>query len=549
MPAKEKYKIEDAIALYRQYNGVLEPVAAKLNVDPSGLRRRLIGAGVHKPKSGVTTEVDEAEVLSGGTQRGRSTKRKPLPKEGEVKRYIVTSCQNNTKIHKKFWNNILEFAKLAKAEILVSRFSYNKSRWGSKSVKPGTEPTRDDVGDLWYAPEITDYICDDRVQLAPDLIFCGESNILPTVKNPLQGKQSYCGDKSTIFGHTQISMESVANLGRTKFMYSTGSCSQMNYVQKNAGIQAEFDHVFGFLIVEVDDKKNWWVRQVSAKSDGSFSDIMSGKPITIKDGKAEPCSVDVCSWGDIHVAQGNPNVIHNIFGKGGVIDKLKPKYQMMHDIFDSFARNPHNRNNPHEQFARFVNRQDSVADELTEVGAFLEIANRKFCQTVVVNSNHDFMLERWLASEDYRYDAVNAVCFLTLQKAMYEAIARKDDKFQLFEYAVKYYGKEFKGVDKVKFLAQDKSFKVNDIELSLHGHQGPNGARGNSRNLANLGTKATIGHSHSANITRGVYTAGVFGKLKMGYNKGPSSWSHSFVLQFGSGKRQVITRRNGKWWA
>ena len=549
MPAKEKYKIEDAIALYRQYNGVLEPVAAKLNVDPSGLRRRLIGAGVHKPKSGVTIEVDEAEVLSGGTQRGRSTKRKPLPKEGEVKRYIVTSCQNNTKIHKKFWNNILEFAKLAKAEILVSRFSYNKSRWGSKSVKPGTEPTRDDVGDLWYAPEITDYICDDRVQLAPDLIFCGESNILPTVKNPLQGKQSYCGDKSTIFGHTQISMESVANLGRTKFMYSTGSCSQMNYVQKNAGIQAEFDHVFGFLIVEVDDKKDWWVRQVSAKSDGSFSDIMSGKPITIKDGKAEPCSVDVCSWGDIHVAQGNPDVMHNIFGKGGVIDKLKPKYQMMHDIYDAFARNPHNRNNPHEQFTRYITKKDKVATELKEVGAFLEIAHRDFCQTVIVDSNHDDMLKRWLATEDYRVDHPNAICFLKLQTAIYENIEKGNKDFNIFEYAVKTHAKDFNAVSKVKFLKPDKSFKVNNIELSLHGHRSGNGSRGNSRSLANLGTKATIGHSHSANIVRGVYQGGVFGNLDMGYNKGPSSWSASFVLQFASGKRQIITERAGKWWA
>lgn len=547
--AKPTYSIEEATALYEQCNGNLEMVASMLKVNSAGVRRRLMQAGVHKPKTGASTEIDETKLVSGGSAKVRKTLRRPYPRKGKVKRYLITSCQNNTDIHKKFWENLLVFAKHIDAEIMVARFSYNKTRWGNKSVKPGTEPTKDDISDLWYAPEISGYECDDRVQLAPKLIFCGEANTLPTNKYPLSGQQAYCGDNSTIFPHSQIAMESVASLNETKFMYSTGTCSLMNYVQKNAGIRAEFDHVFGCLIVEVDDKKNWFVRQISAKNDGSFSDIVGGKPTKVADGKVTSCKVDVCSWGDIHVKQGDKEVFSEVFDRNGVIDALKPRYQLMHDIFDSFARNPHNRNNPHEHFDRYITNNDKVAEELKGVGDFLKLSHRNFCQTVIIDSNHDDMLKRWLATEDYRNDPPNAVCFLRLQTALYEAIERQDKSFNIFEYAVKSYSKNSKALSNTKFLKQDASFKVNDIELSLHGHRGANGARGNSKNLANIGTKATIGHSHSANITRGIYQAGVFGKLQMNYNRGPSSWSHSFVLQFDSGKRQIITRRGRKWWA
>jgi hypothetical protein len=34
----------------------------------------------------------------------------------------------------------------------------------------------------------------------------------------------------------------------------------------------------------------------------------------------------------------------------------------------------------------------------------------------------------------------------------------------------------------------------------------------------------------------------------MGYNKGPSSWSHSHVITYPNGKRSIITlQKNGNW--
>ena len=85
------------------------------------------------------------------------------------------------------------------------------------------------------------------------------------------------------------------------------------------------------------------------------------------------------------------------------------------------------------------------------------------------------------------------------------------------------------------------------IQHGLHGHLGPNGARGNPKNLRVIG-KANTAHTHAAGIVEGVYTAGVFGELDMSYNKGPSSWSHSFILTYPNGKRTIVTFKDGRAW-
>ena len=81
----------------------------------------------------------------------------------------------------------------------------------------------------------------------------------------------------------------------------------------------------------------------------------------------------------------------------------------------------------------------------------------------------------------------------------------------------------------------------------MHGPIGPNGSRGNARALSKVGRKANIGHSHQAEIHDGLYVAGVTGKLDMGYNVGPSSWSQSHIITYLTGKRSIITFSGNKW--
>ena len=81
----------------------------------------------------------------------------------------------------------------------------------------------------------------------------------------------------------------------------------------------------------------------------------------------------------------------------------------------------------------------------------------------------------------------------------------------------------------------------------MHGHLGANGARGGANGFAKMGRKANVGHSHSAGIHDGIYTAGTSSDLDLRYNSGPSSWSHSHIVTYPNGKRAIITIWKGRW--
>src|ERR1700679_4212183 len=48
-------------------------------------------------------------------------------------RYILTSAQNNTKVHEGFWQNLVAYAHYVDAEIIVGGFVYNKDAQGQRA--------------------------------------------------------------------------------------------------------------------------------------------------------------------------------------------------------------------------------------------------------------------------------------------------------------------------------------------------------------------------------------------------------------------------------
>lgn len=507
-----------------------------------------------KSKSSVLDRLNQAKrkfnldykkpVVSGAIEGFKTVKSK-LPSEGTIKRYIVSSAQNNTHVHHEFFENLIAYADYMDAELLVSQYTYNKSAYGKKSVKPGTEPTKEDLADIWYDPILDEYICNDRVGLAPDLVFCGEQNILPTAVRPLSGFESYPGQgASAIFPHTTIAMESIASLdtSRVKMNYTTGCVTQQNYIQKKAGLKAEHHHIYGALIVEVDSSGEWWVRQINATDDGSFYDLdcyVCG--CEVEEGKA----LEAINWGDIHVESIDEHLKRALWGEGGVLDQMRPAYQFMHDTVDFHARNHHIAKNPHAKFERWVNGKDNVKSEFERVRDFLgDYAYRPWCKTVVVDSNHDNAFERWLREADYKTDPKNAEFFLECQLEKYRAIRSQDKNHHLVEAVLRGMGLS----SDIKFLRRDESFLLcGAIECGLHGDMGPNGARGTPMGISKLGYKVNMGHSHSAAIIQGTYVAGTSTLLRLEYNKGPSSWSHSLIFTYPNAKRAIITMRNGKY--
>lgn len=483
--------------------------------------------------------------IKAGRVRAKQARRL-LPPQSGVRRYILTSAQNNTPVYKDCWYNLLALAHHYDAQVMVSRYTYDKSSYGENAVKPGTHRPSDYDG-LWYDPEVLPYASDDRVELAPGLVWCGELNILPTAVGPLSGLESYTGRSSAVVPHAKFAMDSVASgkAEATKFNYTTGTVTQRNYIQKKAGLKAEHAHGYGAVLAEVAADGSWFVRQLKATPDGSVRDLdllARGGVVT------EGHRVEAITWGDVHTRMVDPGVRELCWGEGGMLDALRPRFQFVHDVLDFRSRNHHDAKNGLRLYARHASGSESVEDEVREVGELLDYASRDWCETVVVDSNHDRAMERWLVETDYRRDPVNAVYYLEASLAVHRALRDGDDGFHLLEWAVRRSGHGHAA----RFLREDESFVVcrdhsGGIECGMHGHLGPNGMRGNIRAFAKMGRRANVGHAHSAAIYHGVFQAGTSSMMDLGYNRGPSSWSHSHVVTYPEGTRSVVTMWKGRW--
>lgn len=233
-----------------------------------------------------------------------------------------------------------------------------------------------------------------------------------------------------------------------------------------------------------------------------------------------------------------------------MLDTLRPRHQVFHDLLDFFSRNHHEIGNGRARFARYCGapEDDDVFLEMVEAANALGDRGRPWCKTVAVDSNHHNALQRWLDTADYRQDPRNALAFLKLQTETYERIAKGDKNFDLFEHAMRMAGAP-KGV---KFLRADEDYIIckdagGGINLGVHSHLGINGGKGSLVGLARTGRKLVVGHGHSASIVDGAMMVGTMASLDQGYNKGFSSWSQTNALVYANGKRALATMYDGAW--
>ncbi len=521
------------------------------------LLRRVQARALTEPEAPEPPPV-HGEIEARGVTRLYSLEER-APGQG-ISRYILTSAQNNTRVHGPFLANLEAYAHHMGARIMVARFSYNKGAYGAKATKAGRAPSVQDFGNLWYAPEIAPYVCDDpehhgscRYMLAPDLMWCAEQNIEPTAVRPLSDLQSYSGPASGIFPHAKMHVEPVAVIGDRppKFNYTTGTVTQRNYIAKKAGIKAEFHHCYGALLVEVDnDTGDWWARQLNATDDGSFYDLtrhVSGGAVTLGH------RMLALQPGDIHALEIDPVVASCLWDQGGVIDILRPEYQFWHDTHSHRNRSHHETKQVDKMYEKWVGgpATDSVEHELRAARELMLRAYRDWCQTVVVSSNHDRHGERWLNEASHKTDFVNADFLLAAQREQMRAIRAGEKDWMFLEWAIRGYFGWNQRLGCVRFLKRDEQFPIgppgHEVECGQHGDEGANGARGNPQAYAKMPVRLNVGHIHSAWMLNGVTVAGVCNR-RLPYAHGPSSWSISHTGTYQNGKRVILTQRAGKLW-
>jgi len=531
---EEKVLIDQTVAVYEKNAGNIRATALELGIARSTVRDRIKKVGLGK------------KPLAGGTKEGTPTQPEKLPQAGEVKRYILTSAQNNTHVHAEFLENLETLAKYYNAEIIVGTYTYNQNHYGKLSVKRGKD--KQEEKQLWYDPAIIKYIKDYRIELGKGLVWAGEYNALPTNVNPLAGLESYTGRKSAIFPHAKLAMRSIATMQGegVKLNYTTGTVTQRNYIQKREGVIAEFHHIYGALLVEVNSDGHWWVRQLNQdEGTGTLQDLN----VLVKGGKiiSKTERVEAITYGDLHGTFADPGIVAT---SQNMLDILRPKYQFLHDVMEGVSINPHDRKykNNHAKFHTWLRGYGRLDAELRDTAALLKTFTRDFSKTVIVDSNHDdAWLHRWLQEYDYRVDPANAELFLKLQTYVYEQIRRgkMPRDISVIEYALTGAGY----TDPARFLLADESYLIcnRKIECGMHGHLGPGGRRGSPDNLSKMARKANTAHTHATGIYNGLYVAGTSSKLRWDYNLGPSNWTNSHIVTYPNGKRSIITIYADKW--
>jgi len=504
------------------------------------------------PKIGVSRYPLQRRVRAINATYASQTAPKPIalrkPRSG-TKTWIFSSAQAHTAVHEGFMRNLEAYAQHLNADIHISGFTYNM------------QPTAREDKNLTsiYHPAIERYISNKKFDVGGKLVFCGEMNTLPTATDPLSGFQTYTREKWGILPHPKVVLESVPTRlhDDPKIMMTTGAVTMPNYLQQKAGIKAEFHHVIGAVLVEMDSQGDFFCRHIHAADGGSFYDLTTfvdhGEVFPDCDG-----TVEAITWGDIHTESLDPEVCEGAWGHrplstdgsvinpDNILDTLKPSHQFFHDLIDFRRRNHHNIKDPHHIFKMRVQGKERVSDEFFDAATFLETTQREFCKSVVVDSNHDRAFEKWLKTTSFQEDPANAVFYLEAQRAYYQAIMDHDEDFLIAEWAVRSQGAAIKDV---LFVPHTGSYTVCDnIECAMHGDKGANGAKGHIKSFAKMGPKANIADKHGAGIYEGIYLAGHSCMRDQGYNRGGlTSWNHSHTLVYANGKRTIVTMRGSKW--
>lgn len=462
-----------------------------------------------------------------------------VPEKAPVRNYgkhfVITSAQNATPVFSRFLKSLEHYCAVEGAELIIVPYRYTNptSIWSQRAQSQD-----------WWDEAVTKYLVEDRVELSKHLVLLGDIKTQPTSAFPLSGCETMTGERSAIIGHPKIELTTIATRQHVlaKILSTTGTVTKANYIPSAAGKKAEHHHVFGALVVRINDAGEFFLFEVNATRDGSFQHLNKVYgPTEITDG-----TVEALVMGDTHEEFVDPGVVAATFTDDDSINNtLKPKRLVWHDVHDFYSRNHHHKHNPFINYVKHKAGKTNVEAGLFKTFDFINRHVHPDQINVIVPSNHHDALARWVMESDPRDDPENAIFWAKTFTAMCEQSEMGHSGAKIID-PFAYWGKK-KLTGHNIFLSRNQSCQIKGIEIGLHGDKGANGARGTRAGLSRIGAKSVIGHSHAAGIKGGCYQVGTSSRLGLEYNAGPSSWVHAHCAIYGTGKRSLIFIVNGKW--
>lgn len=495
----------------------------------------------------------------GATESPELKKAKNKVFDKSKKRFLITWAQNDTPVHLKFFRGMEAYAKAINADIHVIAGRY----------KNPTSVFDDKNHDIW-SDLVTPYLDAARHDIHKYVSIMSDVKVQPTAVNPMTGMQAMSGVNSCIFGAPKVQMEMIPVLekAKPKMMLTTGACTLKNYTDSKAGKKGEFHHTLGFVIVEIKDNEVFFVRQVTADDDGNFCDLNNdikfkgeeklinfesaadkvkwiekhcgAKPLELvgKHKVKNIKKIGACILGDLHYGHHDQVVID---ATHKMLDGLKPEHVVLHDVFDGYSISHHEMKNPFAQIAKEHKGTNDLRKEVDEMLDGLE-SFTKYENVVIVRSNHDDFIDRWLINSDWKKQPSykNSDTYFEYS-AMLSKQYKTDDVKGIIPELINTRYPEF------ITLGRRDSYPVFGWELGQHGDVGANGSRGSLIQMRKLNTKIVVGHYHSPGRKDGALAVGTSTHLRVGYNMGPSSWLQTHVIIHRNGKAQHINFINGEY--
>ena len=450
----------------------------------------------------------------------------------DYKRFVITSIQNDTKIDKDFYKSLINYCRLNQAKLLVVPVYYNFHDYSRFNID-------EDV--LFF----------DNIQMNKHLKLLSRLKILPTIVDPFAGLDGISKGDSIIIPHPQVAMKTMATLGDSPAqMYTTGSISLQEgiYAKNKTGYKAEFNHSVAALVVEFGQGDSFHIRGLNSDDKHGFYDI-SG--YYSPDKFTHLTSIEAIYTGDEHASVADPKVVKATYlDANSIVKTLKPKLICRGDVFDAQSVSHHDDHDYLTRYGKAALGLNSVEKEFDITCDFIKKTTPPGTKNLIIGSNHNDHLYKWLTTCDPHKDLTNAKIYHKLSYLLMDSLEKVASGISypnLLELWIN--NSQWVGSSVMQFLGRRQSYKILGVEVSMHGDKGINGAKGSPIGFSRLPVKSIVGHSHSPSIRLGCYTVGTSSLMDLSYTGGASSWMHTHCVIYPNGKRQLINIINGKWHA
>lgn len=460
------------------------------------------------------------------------------------RRAIVVAAQNSTPVVADFWAILNNMASVLGAELIVIPLRYKNPT----SVWTGSQQNAE-----WWAPEVRPYLWNVAEELNDRVMILGNIKTQPTNSNPLAGVDALSHSSSCVIAHTRAQSKSVPMMGNpAKWLMTSGAVTEPNYTDTRVGRLGHFHHSLSAVLIELSGRDRF--HMVRLNYSGKTKRVIDRGIAYYADRvEAAPPSLALV-MGDTHVDYVDPDVVNATFGRqGSLVQRTRPQHLVWHDLLDGHSCNPHHTGDPFADIAKHFGSRTSVSEEtqraiefVRDMTALSQVLADQTVTSVIVPSNHIDFLRRWINKSDWKLLPAENRAFY-LRTALYMAENTKlgpggiecpDPFTEMFRAAQ---------VPNTIALDSGESFRLAEVELAMHGDNGPNGAKGSRQNLKRVATKSIIGHAHSPGEDEGCTQVGTSTRLRLEYNGGsPSSWLNAHCDLNADGKRQLVIITEGE---